>query len=109
LAQKAFFIGGIIVISVQSGQRSYICILRVDQMNVGLVSSWEMEDDINCLTIVQPAATPFVISGSFASENPYISIYSLDAKLVAREIIHKTSGELLPGDFFTSSQLLGIG
>lgn len=89
----------IIVISVQSGQSSHICILNVDQMNVGLVSSWEMDDDLNCLAILQQADSPFVISGSIASEHPHINIHSLDGKLVAREAIQKTGGELLTRDY----------
>lgn len=93
-AHKAHCIDDVILTYVQTDRGSHICVLRVDQMAVSLGSTWEVHDELNCLSLLPHPNGCHIISGSLsAAGHPTISILSLDGILVAREELRKDDGK----------------
>jgi hypothetical protein len=93
-AQKAHCIDDVIVIYLESHRGSHVCVLRVDQMAVSLESAWEMQENLNCLSLLPYPTTCYVITGCLSTGHPSIAIYSLSGELVARQELRKDDGKL---------------
>lgn len=93
-AQKAHCIDDVIVIYLESHRGSHVCVLRVDQMAVSLESTWEIQENLNCLSLLPYPTACYVITGCLSAEHPSIAIYSLSGELVARQELRKDDGTL---------------
>lgn len=82
------------MIYLESLRGSHICVLRVDQMAVSLESTWEIQESLNCLSLLPYPTTCYVITGCISGGYPSVAIYSLSGELVAREELRKEDGKL---------------
>ena len=89
MAEKAFCLDDLVVISVQGAHEAQLCVLCIEQMDVTLGNTWTILGEISCLSQFRYCDKTCVAVGSMADEGPVLSIYSLDGELVVSRRVGK--------------------
>jgi hypothetical protein len=92
-AETAFCLADVVVISTPSPDTSQLHVLRIDQMDIVLSSTWSIDGEVSCLVLVTASDQTFALVGSQIDGHPTLSVCSLGGNVVARQVIKETHGK----------------
>ena len=80
VADHAYCFDDTIVLSSHDAQASRLDVLRVDQMNLSHVTSFDAKGEVTCLGLFKTSLETCIAVGSVGDGMPYLTIYSLDGR-----------------------------
>lgn len=105
VAEKAFCLDDMVVISVQGAHEAQLHVLRIEQMAVTLGTTWTIPGEISCLSQFHLCKKICVAVGSMVDGGPMLSIYSLNGDLVAGQRVGKLLRPRTHGKFLIKYDL----
>ncbi|QUC16709.1 uncharacterized protein UV8b_00950 [Ustilaginoidea virens] len=89
-AEHAFCGDHVIALSTHDSVKFQLHTVRIKNMNATLISSWDVVGEVTCVLFFSAIGDEFVAVGSAADGVSWISIYSLNGKVVVTKALQRT-------------------
>lgn len=85
-----------VVLSANRGLTSTVYVLRIDQMHVAKVSSWEVQGEVTCLSMFKNGQTHCIVVGTELNASPNVLIFAVDHRLLFAQELKILEGKKHP-------------
>ena len=83
----------LIVLSCQGSSVARLCVLKMDQLEITLASSWDVPGEVSCLAITNHSKGPLIVVGSTENNGPVLTIFTVQGEKIAQKTIRQDNGE----------------
>ncbi len=94
-ADKAFYLSGVVILSIQDGESSQVHVLKHTDGDFTPTSSWLVKGETTALCLCRISGRYCAVIASSADARPVVSLFSLDGEPIVQEIVHGAQGEHL--------------
>lgn len=91
-AENAVCTDDAVVVSTHKDGSSQLHTMRIDEMDIRTVGSWDLAGEVTCLSIFQLSGSFFVLTGSVVNSASWISVYAMNGEAIVSEAVNRITG-----------------